>query len=319
MQTNPGKDRKTLRAELFESIRTAVSREGLSIHKAAERFGVHRKTVRQALRSAVPPERKRAPAVRPRLGPYEETVRAWLRADADVPPKQRHTATRVWQRLVDEEGAEVSRSAVSVMVRADLGPAILAAHIPLEHLPGQEAEVDFGDVFVLVGGIPVRAKLFSMRLCHSGRAHHVVYPSESHECFRDGHDVPSPPLAGFPGPDQIRQPHPGGHQGAPGPGAYRESALCRLPVPLGLRIHQLHPRHRGCTREGRHRGGDQTTTPSLIRSHAAGGESRGDQPGSQRPSLPRRHHPSRRVPTTTVAEAFAAEKEHLGCLAAEGF
>ena len=55
--------------------------------------------------------------VLPKLGPYESTVRAWLTEDLKVPKKQRHSATRIWQRLVDECGADVSVSAVRVMVR----------------------------------------------------------------------------------------------------------------------------------------------------------------------------------------------------------
>ena len=322
MHTNPGKDRKTLRVELFESIRTAVNREGLSIHKAAERFGVHRKTVRQALRSAVPPERKRAPVVRPRLGPYEETVRAWLRADADVPPKQRHTATRVWQRLVDEEGAEVSRSAVSVMVRAlraELGSVAKAAHIPQEHLPGQEAEVDFGDVFVVVGGTRIRAKLFSMRLCHSGKAHHVVYPSESQECFLDGHERSFAAFGGVPalirydnltqavtkvllGRGRIENPrfvafrsHWGfessycipGIEGAHEKGGIegeikRSRRRYFVPVPRGASLAEI----------------NQALNARVDRDDAT-------------------RHVDYRI--STVAEDFAAEKEHLGKLAPENF
>jgi hypothetical protein len=41
------------------------------------------------------------------LGPFKEVVRGWLIADQGVPRKQRHTARRVWQRLVAEYEAPV--------------------------------------------------------------------------------------------------------------------------------------------------------------------------------------------------------------------
>src|SRR5699024_6962130 len=47
------------------------------------------------------------------LGEHVTTVRAWLVADKEVPRKQRHTARRVWQRLVEEEGVEVAESSVN--------------------------------------------------------------------------------------------------------------------------------------------------------------------------------------------------------------
>ena len=52
------------RVELFEQIRRDREFEGLSIDALARRHGVHRRTVRQALESAVPPARKR-PVGRP--------------------------------------------------------------------------------------------------------------------------------------------------------------------------------------------------------------------------------------------------------------
>jgi hypothetical protein len=59
------------RVELFEQIRRDRDREGLSLRALARRHGVHRRTVKQALSSPVPPARKRPegrPA--PRLGEY---------------------------------------------------------------------------------------------------------------------------------------------------------------------------------------------------------------------------------------------------------
>ena len=46
-------------------------------------------------------------------GPYAAVIDGWLLADRDVPRKQRHTARRVWQRLVAEHGATVAEVTVS--------------------------------------------------------------------------------------------------------------------------------------------------------------------------------------------------------------
>lgn len=83
------------RVELFEQIRREREREGLSLRALAAKYGVHRRTVRQALESAVPPPRKR-PVGRPApaLGPYRPLIDSWLEADRRVPRKQRHTARR---------------------------------------------------------------------------------------------------------------------------------------------------------------------------------------------------------------------------------
>ena len=101
------------RVELFAVIRRDARVEELSIRELAERHHVHRRTVRQALASALPPPRKTPVRVSRRLEPFKALIDCWLRADLDAPRKQRHTARRVLARLVDEHDAvEVSYSTV---------------------------------------------------------------------------------------------------------------------------------------------------------------------------------------------------------------
>lgn len=105
---------KRSKVKLFEQIRRAHDREGLSIHELSRRFHVHRRDVRAALASAIPPERKQPeqPKPAPVLDRWKPIIDGWLEADRTAPRKQRHTARRVWQRLVEEHGAVVGESTV---------------------------------------------------------------------------------------------------------------------------------------------------------------------------------------------------------------
>src|SRR5262245_49215250 len=134
--------------ELFEQIGRDRDREGLSIRALAERHGVHRRTVRQALGSPLPPARK-PPAGRPApvMGAYRALIDSWLEEDRGAPRKQRHTAHRIWERLVEEHGARVAERTVRKYVherRRVLGEAG-EVFVPQHHAPGAEAEVDWGE------------------------------------------------------------------------------------------------------------------------------------------------------------------------------
>jgi len=54
------------------------------------------------LLSAEPPERKSVERIRPVIGPLIAFIDAILEADRRAPRKQRHTAHRIWQRIVAE-------------------------------------------------------------------------------------------------------------------------------------------------------------------------------------------------------------------------
>ena len=176
--------------ELYEAIRRDRRREELSIRELARRHGVHRRAVREALASPVPPSRKPRPAMPGVLAPWVATVDGWLLADREVPRKQRHTARRIWQRLVSEHGVACSESTVTRLVRArrrELGLAGVEVMVPQAHEPGGEAEVDFGEFSALIAGVVTRCQLFGMRLSASGKAVHVAYTGQSQEAFFDGH------------------------------------------------------------------------------------------------------------------------------------
>ena len=136
---------KRSKVELFEQIRRARRVEpGVSVRELARRFSTHRRTVREALSSATPRPRKAVMRPAPVLDPFKPVIDGWLEADREAPRKQRHTARRVWQRLVDEHGSKVGESTVRRYV-AEVRrrqPAVLAdVMVPQRHLPGDEAEV----------------------------------------------------------------------------------------------------------------------------------------------------------------------------------
>ncbi|GAA4991963.1 IS21 family transposase [Yinghuangia aomiensis] len=170
------------------------------------RYNVGYATVSKAVGSAWPEPRKVMPARRTRLDPFKLAVDAMLRADLDAPRKQRHTVTRIFHRLLDEYGAEgISYPMVRryvkerrPQIRAAAGLGVDEAFVPQSHPPGMEAEVDFGDVKVRLGGELVTCYLFAFRLSFSGRSVHRVFASGGQEAFFEGHVHALRTLGGVP-------------------------------------------------------------------------------------------------------------------------
>ena len=182
------------RVELFALIRRDARVEGLSVRALATKHGVHRRTVRQALESAAPPDRKPRRGVSWRLEPFKPAIDAMLIEDTTAPRKQRHTARRILARLVEEHGAEdLSYSTVRDYVRIRRAQIDVEAgrrvevFVPQEHAPGAEAEVDFGEVWVILNGLKTKCHMFVFRLSRSGKAIHRVYPTQAQEAFLEGH------------------------------------------------------------------------------------------------------------------------------------
>ncbi len=176
------------RVEMFELIRRDHD-GGQSKRAIARKYQIHRRAVRQAIASAVPPGRKRPERPRPRL---TSEVRAFidgiLLADRRAPRKQRHTARRIWQRLRDELDCRAAESTVRAYVRERrqaLGVGI-RVFVPQHHPPGAQGEVDFYEAYFQFPWGQERAQVISVRSEFSAAALHVAYPAQTQTALLDG-------------------------------------------------------------------------------------------------------------------------------------
>lgn len=177
------------RVEQYEAIRRDHFIEGKGIRRIARERGVHRRKVREALASSVPPPRKvpdRDPLVLTLQ--LRHVVDCWLLCDQENPRKQRHTAHRIWKRLCREHGFIGGESTVRAYVgrrRQELGLSG-EMFVPQIHLPGEEGEVDFYEAVVDFPAGRIKVSVLEVRACASGRELHVAFPRATQQAFLEG-------------------------------------------------------------------------------------------------------------------------------------
>ena len=172
----------TVPLDMMNDIRS-MDAGGVPRAEIARRLGVSRNTVAKYadmddMSPAAPAPARRA---RPALAGHERWVESVLEADLGAPRKQRHTAKRVYDRLVGERGYEGSYSTVRRFVadwRRSRASGGGEGYLELEWAPGA-CQVDFGNFRAVVAGEALDLKLLVLTLPHSNERQCVALRSET--------------------------------------------------------------------------------------------------------------------------------------------
>jgi len=175
-----------IKVDQKETLRRFYFIKRYSIRQIAEDFHRSRKTVRKAIADAsVPQYRLTAPKPSPVMGPYLDKVTEWLEEDKSRPVKQRHTAHRIYERLVSEYGFTGAERTVREHV-SRLRPRLNQMAIPLEFDPGADAQCDWGEAKVCMKGELINAQVLCMKLSYSGKPFVMAFPTQRQEAFFEG-------------------------------------------------------------------------------------------------------------------------------------
>jgi transposase len=172
----------------FEIIRRKVLLDGHSQRDVARELGHSRKTVAKALEHPSPPGyRVAGTRACPVMDAHRAVIEQWLESDKTAPPKQRHSARRMFERLCEEHQFAGDEGTVRRFVARLKAQQPKEAFMPLLFEAGEEAQVDWGQAKVIQNAALRTVQLFCMRLSHSKASFVHPYERATMEAFLDGH------------------------------------------------------------------------------------------------------------------------------------
>jgi len=180
-------------AEIHD-IRNKYFNEGKTISEISRDTQKDRKTIRKYLakdnwNEDEPTRREKAQPSLQKLDPYKPLINEWLERDKKEKRKQRHTARRIYTRLVEEtgEGFKCSYRTVAEYVKMKKKGIYKTqdGYLPLEHKAG-EGQADFGDADFIENGTRYSGKYFVLSYPHSNGGYLQLFRGENLECLLEG-------------------------------------------------------------------------------------------------------------------------------------
>ena len=176
----------------IKDIRKMYFEEGKNISQIAKKTGHDRKTVRSYLYkedwNKELPKLKKEPSFS-KLEPFKADIDSWLNEDKKARRKQRHTAKRVYDRLVEKYKNDFNCSYRTVAAYVAMKKKEIFSEkegfLPLEHVPG-EAQVDFGDADFYESGKLYNAKCLNLSFPYSNKGYTQLFKGENQECLFEG-------------------------------------------------------------------------------------------------------------------------------------
>lgn len=170
-----------------EYVRKRHYVDGWSIRELHRKLKISRQTVRKMLEDVeIPTYTLNQERPCPVMDPYRAFIVNILTEDKKAPVKQRHTAARIYERLVDEYGFQGGESTVRHYVKKLRVPE-QECFLKLEANPGEQMQIDFGHAEVNINNERVKACLFCMRFKYSLVPFVMAFPTERLEAFLEGH------------------------------------------------------------------------------------------------------------------------------------
>ncbi|NVN93585.1 MAG: IS21 family transposase [Desulfuromonadales bacterium] len=177
------------KVEDYERIRKAYHIEGLSIREISRKYKHGRRLIHKALENAAPGPYQ---IIQPRndgiLGSYQERILELLEVSKKLPRKQRYTGHKVYTILETEGYIGCEGSVHNFICRTKKKTEGGKAYLPLEFDAGQDAQVDWGEAVVILGGVEVTVQFFVMRLNYSRVRFVKAYPFQKQEAFLEAHE-----------------------------------------------------------------------------------------------------------------------------------
>jgi len=176
-----------IEVDLYSKIRTLYT-EGESMRSIATRLGISRQTVKKYCEGNTHPDVRKVYTRQPDV--ITEDVKSFILScfhqdEAENLTKQKHTAKRIYDRLVSEKAFSGSYSAVRVAVRNLKAEHMVPkyADIPLDYDPGDAIQIDWGEATVYINNQKTKINFFCGRLCSSCDIFVQAYYSQNLESF----------------------------------------------------------------------------------------------------------------------------------------
>lgn len=160
---------------------------GESQRSIAKSLGISRNTVKKYCEGEKVPWERKTPEREASI--LTEDVLSFIKSclqedEAEGLKKQKHTARRIYNRLVEEKGFEGGESTIRRAVH-DLRGKTAPAFIPLQFDPADAMQVDWGEATVYLDGEKTVVNLFCARLCYSCKPIVLAYRKQNEESFLD--------------------------------------------------------------------------------------------------------------------------------------
>jgi len=169
--------------ELWTAVRHALFVEKISHREAARRFGLNFRTIQKICANEIPLAYERDTSSVTKLTPFLSFIESYLAEDKTLPPKQRHTCKRIYERLQAEHGYPYTYRAVCKVLEK-LRAKSKELFIPLSHPRGQ-AQFDFGYAYAVIGGVRQKVSYAAMSLPYSNVRYVQAFPRECTETFQE--------------------------------------------------------------------------------------------------------------------------------------